>query len=164
MASPTFFLHSYLSLAADFQFRIRSSLAASFCIIPSHLFRGLPTGLPPPKQLSRTLFGRRYCSILTPRPAHINLFKRMYVERGTCLYILQISSFHLILHTPLDWVRPNIFQRIFRSKELILFTAPCERIHTSLPYINIPRIRVLYNVTPTLQLTPRHLISGKTEK
>jgi hypothetical protein len=34
----------------------------------------------------------------------------------------------------LDWVSPNIFQRILRSKESILFAAPCERVHTSLPY------------------------------
>jgi hypothetical protein len=45
---PTFFLQSFVSLAAAFQFRIRSRLAASLCMTSCHLFRGLPTGLPPP--------------------------------------------------------------------------------------------------------------------
>jgi hypothetical protein len=39
----------------------------------------------------------------------------VYVERATSLYILWISSLYLILYTPLDWVGPNIFQRIFRD-------------------------------------------------
>jgi hypothetical protein len=35
-----------LSLAATFQFRIQSRLAASLCMTSSHVFRGLPIGLP----------------------------------------------------------------------------------------------------------------------
>jgi hypothetical protein len=123
MASPTFFLHSSLSLLAAFQFRIPTTLAASLCVTSSRLFHGLPTGLPPPKQLPSTLFGIRCSSILTECPAHISHFKRMHVERDTSLYVLQISSLYLILHTPLDWVGPNIFRRILRSKESILFAA-----------------------------------------
>jgi hypothetical protein len=79
-------------------------LAASLCMTSSHPFHGLATGLPSPKPLPSTFFGIRCCSILTTCPAHISLFKRMYVERATSLYILQISSFYLILHPPLDWV------------------------------------------------------------
>jgi hypothetical protein len=37
---------------------------------------------------------------------------------------------------------PNIFRRIFLSMKSILFAAPWERVHTSLSYINIPRISV----------------------
>jgi hypothetical protein len=76
----------------------------------------------------------------------------MYTERGTSLYILYSSSLYLILHTPLEWLAPNIYRRIFGSKESILFAAPWERVHTSLPYINILRISMLYSVTRTLQL------------
>jgi hypothetical protein len=93
MASPTFFLHSS-SLAATFQFRIQSRLAASLYIPSFHLFRGLPTDLPPPKQLPSTLPGIRRCSILTTWPAHINLFKRVYVDRVTSLYIYTGHNFN----------------------------------------------------------------------
>jgi hypothetical protein len=86
MAFPTFFLHSS-SLAAVFQFRIQINLAASLYMTSFHLFRGLPTALPPPKQLPSTLPGIRRCSILTTWPAHISLFKRVYVDRGTSFYI-----------------------------------------------------------------------------
>jgi hypothetical protein len=47
-------------------------LAASLCMTSSHLFHGLPTGLPPPKLLLSTFFGIQCCSILTTCPAHIN--------------------------------------------------------------------------------------------
>jgi hypothetical protein len=52
-------------------------------MISSHLFRGLPTGLPPPKRLPNTIFGIRCCYILTTWPAHINIFTRMNVEKAT---------------------------------------------------------------------------------
>jgi hypothetical protein len=57
----------------------------------SHLFRGLPTGLPPPKQLPNTFYAIRCCSILTTWPTHINLFKRMHADRAISLYILWFS-------------------------------------------------------------------------
>jgi hypothetical protein len=155
MASPTFFHHSSSSLVAAFQFRVLSRFAASLCMTPSHLLRGLATGLPPPKQLPSIFFGIRYSSVLTMWPAHNNDFQRTYVEKVISLYILYISSLYLILHTPLGWVRPNIFRRIFCSKESILFAVPWERIHTSLSYINILTISVSYGVIRTLQLMPR---------
>jgi hypothetical protein len=40
-------------------------LAASLCMTSSHLFHGLATGLPPPKQLPSTFFGILCCSVLT---------------------------------------------------------------------------------------------------
>jgi hypothetical protein len=57
MASPTFFLHYSIPLAAAFQFQIQSRLTASLCMAYSYLFHGLPTSLPPPKQLPSTFFG-----------------------------------------------------------------------------------------------------------
>jgi hypothetical protein len=80
IASPTFFLHSSLSLAAAFQFRTQSSLAIPLCMTSSHLFHGLPSSLPPPTHLSSTFFGIRHCSILTTWLVHINLPKLMYVQ------------------------------------------------------------------------------------
>jgi hypothetical protein len=68
------------------------AVAASLCMISSHLFRGHSTGLPPPKQLPSTFFGIRCCSMLTTWPAHINLFKSTRVERATSLYTVQQNS------------------------------------------------------------------------
>jgi hypothetical protein len=63
----------------------------------------------------------------------------------------------------LDSVGPDIFWSIFHSKESILFAGPRERVRTSLQYVNILWISVLYSVTQTLKLMPWLLIGGRIE-
>lgn len=56
MTYPVLFLQSFLCLAASNAFFVLSNLAASFCILSSHLIFYLPLGLLPPKFSSRICF------------------------------------------------------------------------------------------------------------
>ena len=49
-------------------------------------------------------------------------------------------------YDPCVWVVPNILQRIFCSKESILFMACFGKVCVSLPYTRLLQTRVLYKV------------------
>jgi hypothetical protein len=72
---------------------------------------------------------RRSSKFIT-RPTHLSLFIQVYVKEEF-LYIPYSSAFYLIFHTPRELVGPNIFRRIFLSKDSILFTACLRRVHAS---------------------------------
>jgi hypothetical protein len=140
-ASPHFFLHSSLFLAAVFQFRIpkrRSTRTAT-----SHRPLGFPTVLLA-QNCACIVFLIRFSSIGMTWPTHCMRLNLITSELSSCLYRCFNSSFLLILHKPCSFTGPNIHHRIFLSKELITLAAVCERVQVSLPYSSVGRIIVLY--------------------
>jgi len=90
MTSPVFFLQVCLLCAADFQFCTFSTDNAAFCTLPSHLVRGFPTGLFPPKLPPQNL--RLTLIVFCPyrdQPAWDSLFE--YILKGIYPHTRHVS-------------------------------------------------------------------------